>query len=150
MFGKKHEEHVQNLQAQYRERKVRPWTIASASTEKFVGYAFSKDGISPDPTKVADVIHLKTPSTTRFISDYTPRQSPCASSPTETRTFKSTRQPSLYFGLVNIHLYFYGKAVTVYKDHKPLVFSYGNLCYKPPARFETWAIRLQPYQITVE
>ena len=43
----------------------------------------------------------------------------------------------------------YGKLITVHTDHKPLVTIYGNPKSKPPARIERWALRLQPYQVTV-
>ena len=44
-----------------------------------------------------------------------------------------------------LHLYIYGKPVTVHTDHKPLVSIYGNPNSKPTARIERWALRLQPY-----
>ena len=50
----------------------------------------------------------------------------------------------------HLHLYIYGKPVTVYTDHNPLVSIYNNPQSKPPARIERWALRLQPYQISVE
>jgi len=50
----------------------------------------------------------------------------------------------------HLHLYVYGKPITVYTDHKPLVTIYGNPSSKPPARIERWALRLQLYQITVK
>ena len=50
----------------------------------------------------------------------------------------------------HLHLYVYGKPITVYTDQKPLVTIYGNPSSKPPARIERWALRLQPYQITIK
>ena len=50
----------------------------------------------------------------------------------------------------HLHLYVYGKPVTIYTDHKPLVSIYSNPSSKPPARIKRWALRLQPYQITVK
>ena len=50
----------------------------------------------------------------------------------------------------HLHLYIYGKPVTVYTDHKPLAAIYGNPSSKSPARIGRWALRLQPYQITVK
>ena len=50
----------------------------------------------------------------------------------------------------HLHLYIYGKPVTVYTDHKPLASIYGNPSSKPPARIEKLALRLQPYQITIK
>ena len=49
-----------------------------------------------------------------------------------------------------LHIYIYGKPVTVYTDHNPLLSIYGNPASKPPARLERWALRLQPYQLTVK
>ena len=57
---------------------------------EFFGYVFSKDGISPDPKKVEDVVNLQTPSTasevrsllgmtnycSRFIQDYATNTEP--------------------------------------------------------------------------
>ena len=48
-----------------------------------------------------------------------------------------------------LHLYIYGKPATVYMDHNPLVSIFGNPSSKPPPRIERWALRLQPYQLTV-
>ena len=50
----------------------------------------------------------------------------------------------------HLNLYVYGKPVTIYTDHKPLVSIYNNPNSKPPARVKRWALRLQPYQITVK
>ena len=50
----------------------------------------------------------------------------------------------------HLHLYIYGKPITVYTNHKPLVAIYSNPSSKPPARIERWTLRLQPYQITVK
>jgi len=47
-------------------------------------------------------------------------------------------------------LYIYGKPITVYTNHKPLVAIYINPSSKTPARIERWTLRLQPYQITVK
>ena len=49
-----------------------------------------------------------------------------------------------------LHLYVYRKPVTVYTDYKPLVSIYNNPNSKPPARIKRWALRFQPYQITVK
>ena len=43
----------------------------------------------------------------------------------------------------------YGKPITVFTDHKPLVHIYNNPTSKTSARLERWSLRLQPYQVTV-
>ena len=49
----------------------------------------------------------------------------------------------------HFHIYIYGKPVTVYTDHKPLISLYGNPNSKPPARIERWSLRLQPYSANI-
>ena len=56
---------------------------------------------------------------------------------------------AVVWGCEYYHLYIYGKPVTVNTDHKPLMAIYNNPQSKPPARIEQWALRLQPYQVTV-
>ena len=56
---------------------------------------------------------------------------------------------AVVWGCEYYHLYIYGKPVTVNTDHKPLMAIYNNPQSKPPARIERWALRLQPYQVTV-
>ena len=56
---------------------------------------------------------------------------------------------AVVWGCEYYHLYIYGKTVTVNTDHKPLMAIYNNPQSKPPARIERWALRLQPYQVTV-
>ena len=56
---------------------------------------------------------------------------------------------AVVWGCEYYHLYIYGKTVTVNTDHKPLMAIYNNPQPKPPARIERWALRLQPYQVTV-
>ena len=71
-------------------------------------------------------------------------------SDTEQRYSQTEREAlAVVWACEYFHLYIYGKPVTIYTDHKPLVAIYGNPQSKPPARIERWALRLQPYQITV-
>ena len=49
----------------------------------------------------------------------------------------------------HFHLYIFGKHVTIYTDHKPLVSIYGNPNSKPPARIKRWSLRLQSYDISI-
>ena len=70
---------------------------------------------------------------------------------TEQRYSQTEREAlAVVWACEQLHLYVYGKPITVYTDHKPLVTIYGNPSSKPPARIERWALRLQPYQITVK
>ena len=70
---------------------------------------------------------------------------------TEQRYSQTEREAvAVVWACEHLHLYVYGKPVTVYTDHKPLVTIYSNPSSKPPARIERWALRLQPYQITVK
>ena len=88
--GKTHEEHDQNLRAVFQRLREKGLTLNKSKCEyskdrlEFVGYVFSKDGISPYPKKVEDVVNLHTPSAasevrsllgmtnycSRFIPDY--------------------------------------------------------------------------------
>ncbi len=43
------------------------------------------------------------------------------------------------------HIYIYGKPVTVWTDHKPLLGLFGKDMAKLPLRVERWKLRLQPY-----
>jgi hypothetical protein len=43
------------------------------------------------------------------------------------------------------HIYVYGKPVTIYTDHKPLLGIFAKPSSKLPTRLERWKIRLQPY-----
>ena len=49
----------------------------------------------------------------------------------------------------HFHVYIFGKPITIYTDHKPLVSLYGNPNSKPPARIERWSLRLQPYDALI-
>ena len=66
--------------------------------------------------------------------------------------YSQTEQEALavVWACEHLHLYVYGKPVTIYTAHKPLVSIYDNLSSKPPARVKRWALRLQPYQIIVK
>ena len=71
-------------------------------------------------------------------------------SDTEQRYSQTEREAlAVVWACEHFHLYVYGKPVEVYTDHKALVAIYENPKSKPPARIERWALRLQPYQLTV-
>ena len=57
---------------------------------------------------------------------------------------------AVVWGCEYCHLYIYGKPISVNTDHKPLLAIYNNAQSKPPARTERWALRPQPYQVTVD
>ena len=69
VFGKSHEEHDQTLRAVFQRLREKGLTLNKSKCEyskdklEFFGYVFSKDGISPDPKKVEEVVNLSTPST---------------------------------------------------------------------------------------
>ena len=69
---------------------------------------------------------------------------------TEQRYSQTEREAlGIVWACEHLHLYIYGKPITVYTDHKPLVSIFGNPSSKPPPRIERCALRLQPYQLTV-
>ena len=96
VFGKTLEEPDQNLKAVFLRLREKGLTLNKSKCEfrkdklEFFGYVFSKDGISPNPNKVADVVDLQTPSTasevrsllgmtnycSRFIPDYANKTEP--------------------------------------------------------------------------
>ena len=96
VFGKTLEEHNHNLKAVFQRLREKGLTLNKSKCEfrkdrlDFFGYVFSKDGISPDPKKVADVVNRQTPSTaselrsllgmtnycSRFIPDYATKTGP--------------------------------------------------------------------------
>ena len=96
VFGKTHSEHNRNLAAVFQRLREKGLTLNKSKCEyskdklEFFGYVFSKDGISPDPEKVEDVVTLQTPSTasevrsllgmtnycSRFIQDYATKTEP--------------------------------------------------------------------------
>ena len=70
---------------------------------------------------------------------------------TEQRYSQTEREAlAVVWACEHLHLYIYGKPVTVYTYHKPLASVYGNPSSKPPERIERWALRLQLNQITVK
>ena len=69
---------------------------------------------------------------------------------TEQRYSQTEREAlAVVWACEHLHLYIYGKPLTAYTDHKPLIAIYGNPASQPPARIQRWALRLQPYQLTV-
>ena len=111
--GKTHEEHDQNLRTVFQRLREKGLTLNKSKCEyskdrlEFFGYVFSKDGISPDPKKVEDVVNLHTPSTasevhsllgmtnycSRFIPEYATKTKPLRKL-TPTRTNRGVEQQS--------------------------------------------------------
>ena len=73
VFGKTHKEHEQTLKAVFQHLREKGLSLNKSKCEyfkdklEFFGYVFSKDGISPDPKKVEDVVNLQTSSTVSEI-----------------------------------------------------------------------------------
>ncbi|XP_068675612.1 uncharacterized protein [Montipora foliosa] len=69
VFGTTHSEHNQRLKAVFQRLREKGLSLKKSKREytkdklEFYGYVFPKDGISPDPKKVEDVVNLQTPST---------------------------------------------------------------------------------------
>ena len=241
VFGKTQEEHDQALEVTFKRLRESGLTlnrkkcVYNQAELAFFGYVFSADGMSPDPSKVQEIIILATPSTvsevrsllgmakycSRFIPSYstitqplreltqqsTPWQwtsgqqhalkqvkealakasatayfdpdkrteilvdaSPvglgailCQLDPhsderqvvayasrsltaTEQRYSQTDREAlAIVWSCEYFHLYVYGKPITVFTDHKPLVRIYSNPTSKTSARLERWSLRLQPY-----
>ena len=96
VFGQSQEEHDQHLRAVFQGLREKGLTLNKSKCEyskdklEFFGYVFSKEGISPDPKKVEEVVNLSTPSTasevrsllgmtnycSRFIPDYATKTEP--------------------------------------------------------------------------
>jgi len=51
----------------------------------------------------------------------------------------------LIFAVEKFHMYVYGKKFKLYSDAKAIVFIYGGMSHKSPARIERWGLRLLPY-----
>ncbi len=50
----------------------------------------------------------------------------------------------------HFHVYIFGKPVTVYTDHQPLLGLFGKPRAKLPMRLERWSLRLQPYSPVIK
>jgi len=75
----------------------------------------------------------------------------CSLTTTEQWYSQTEREaPAVVWACEHSHLYIFGKPITVYTDHKPLVAIFSNPSSKPPARIERWTLRIPPYQITVK
>ena len=69
---------------------------------------------------------------------------------TEQRYSQTEREAlAIVWSCEYFHLYVYGKPITIFTDHKPLVHIYSNPTSKTSARLERWSLRLQPYQVVV-
>jgi hypothetical protein len=50
----------------------------------------------------------------------------------------------------HFHIYVYGRPLTVYTDHQPLLSLFGKPQSKLPMRLERWSLRLQPYSPVIK
>ena len=102
--------------------------------------------VDASPVGLAAILSQKDQETeTTHIITYASR----SLTETEQRYSQTEREALAIVWACEHHLYIYGKPLTVYTDHKPLVSIFGNPSSKPPPRIERWALRLQPYQLTV-
>ena len=103
--------------------------------------------VDASPVGLAAILSQKDQETgTSHIITYASR----SLTETEQRYSQTEREAlGIVWACEHLHLYIYGKPLTVYTDHKPLVSIFGNPSSKPPPRIERWALRLQPYQLTV-
>ena len=101
----------------------------------------------PSPAGLAAILSQKDQETeTTLIITYASR----SLTETEQRYSQTEREAlAIVWACEHLHLYIYGKPLTVYTDHKSLVSIFGNPSSKPPPRIERWALRLQPDQLTV-
>ena len=99
--------------------------------------------VDASPVGLAAILSQVDPQTEeRHVITYASR----SHTATEQRYSQTEREAlAVVWVCVHLHLYVYGKPITVYTDHKPLVTIYGNPSSKPPARIERWA-----YQITIK
>ena len=70
----------------------------------------------------------------------------------ESRYSQTEREAlAVVFGCEHFHMFLYGNPFVVVTDHKPLTYMYGLTAtmQKLTPRLERWALRLQPYNITV-
>ena len=70
----------------------------------------------------------------------------------ESRYSQTEREAlGVVFGCEHFHMFLYGSPFVVVTDHKPLIYMYGPTAttQKLTPRLERWALRLQPYDITV-
>lgn len=103
--------------------------------------------VDASPVGLGAILAQKDPETSdRHIVAYASK----SLSETERRYSQTEREAlAVVWGCEYFHLYVYGKPITVCTDHKPLISIYGNPKSKPPARIERWALRLQPYQVSI-
>ena len=104
--------------------------------------------VDASPVGIAAILSQVDPKTDdRHVVTYASR----SLTATEQRYSQTEREAlAVVWDCEHLHLYVYGNPVTICTDHKALVSIYSNPSSKPPARIERWALRLQPYQITVK
>ena len=59
---------------------------------------------------------------------------------------------AIYFGVSKFHQYLYGRPFTIFSDHKPLIYLFGEHRGIPPmasSRIQRWALALSTYQYSI-
>ena len=70
---------------------------------------------------------------------------------TEQRYSQTEREAlAVVWACEHFHIYIFGAPFIIYTDHKPLTTIFNNPRAHLSARIERWAMRLQPYAITVQ
>ena len=128
-------------------QQVKDALVKASTTAYFDPDKETEISVDASPVGLGAILSQLDPKTgERHIVTYASR----SLSDTETRYSQTEREAlGVVWSCEYFHLYIYGKPVTVYTDHKPLVHIYSNPKSKPPARLERWSLRLQPYQVTV-
>ena len=75
-----------------------------------------------------------------------------ALTPTESRYLQTAREAlGMVFACEHFDMYVNGTLIKIYTDHKPLTHMFGKNAHKKTLshRIERWAMRLQPYELTM-
>ena len=137
------------------------WTKQHSNAMKILKDAITDKAVMSyfDPTKRTEIIVDASPvglgailsqydeSDNRKIIAYASK----TLSPVEQRYSQTEREAlAIVWSCEHFNLYLYGQKFKLVTDHKPLELIFGKPNSKPPARIERWALRLQPYDFTVE
>ena len=103
--------------------------------------------VDASPTGLGGILTQEDSKGTRYTVAYASK----ALSDVERRYSQTEREAlAIIWACEHYHLYIYGQPITVFTDHKPLLGMFNKPGAKLSARVERWAIRLQPYDVTLE